>query len=73
MRLSILAEEHGEIIPAILPSLATQMILQGEITHRGIVPLPDWLPRERFARELTKRKLRMAVKTADAETWAPCN
>jgi saccharopine dehydrogenase-like NADP-dependent oxidoreductase len=35
-------------IPAMPPSLATQMILQGEITHRGIVPLPDWLSRERF-------------------------
>jgi saccharopine dehydrogenase-like NADP-dependent oxidoreductase len=71
--LSVFADEHGEVIPAVLPSLATQMILQGEINYRGIVPLSDWLPRERFARELAKRKLSMAVRTADAGTWTPCN
>src|SRR2546421_5821805 len=42
-------------IPALLPSVATQMLLRGEVTCRGIVPLPDWLPRERFLEELTKR------------------
>jgi hypothetical protein len=69
MCVSVFAEEHGELIPAMLPSLATQMILQGEITHRGIVPLPDWLPRERFMAELTKRHLTMAVKTEGSDAW----
>jgi hypothetical protein len=73
MCLSVFAGEHGEIIPAFLPSLATQMILQGEITHQGIVPLPDWLPRERFIAELTKRHLNMAVKTKGMGTWLTCN
>jgi len=45
------------------------MILQGEIAHRGIVPLPDLLPRERFLEELTKRQVRMAVKTDETGTW----
>jgi hypothetical protein len=67
--LSVFAAEHGEVIPAVLPSLATQMILQGEITHRGIVPLPDWLPRERFMAELTKRHLTMAVRTKGSDSW----
>jgi hypothetical protein len=70
MSLSVLAAEHGEVIPALLPSLATQMLLLGEISNRGIVPMPNWLPRERFLKELTKRHLRMAVKTNG--TWADC-
>jgi hypothetical protein len=69
MSLSVFAAEHGEIIPAMLPSLAAQMILQGEITHRGIVPLPDWLPRERFMAELTKRHLKMAARTDGSDAW----
>ena len=63
MSLSVFAPERGEVIPALLPSLATQMLLQGEVTCRGIVPLPDWLPRERLLEELTKRDLKMASKT----------
>jgi hypothetical protein len=52
MSLSVFAAEHGEVIPALLPSLATKMLLQREITHRGIVSLPDWLPRKRLLEEL---------------------
>ena len=63
MSLCVFAAEHGEVIPALLPSLATQMLLGGEVSHRGIVPLPDWLPRERLLKELTKRQIRMAVET----------
>ena len=71
MSMSVFTADHGEVIPAFLPSLATQMLLRGEITCRGIVPLPDWLPRERFLEELSKRKLGMAVKIA--ETWMAPN
>jgi saccharopine dehydrogenase-like NADP-dependent oxidoreductase len=71
MSLSVLAAEHGEVIPALLPSLAAQMLLRGEITYRGIVPLRDWLPRERLLEELTKRHLKMAFKTES--TWSECN
>jgi Saccharopine dehydrogenase NADP binding domain len=69
--LSVFAADHGEVIPALLPSLATQMLLQGEIAHRGIVPLPDWLSRKRFLEELSKRHLRMAAKTEG--TWSDCS
>jgi hypothetical protein len=68
--LSVFADEQGEIIPAILPSLATQMILQGEVESRGIVALPDWLPRERFTQELAKRGVRIAEKKNGA--WSVC-
>lgn len=62
MSLGVLVEESGEVIPAILPSVATQMILQGEVTCAGIVPLPDWLPRTRLTKELTKRQVRNGSK-----------
>ena len=60
--LSAYAGERGETIPALLPSLATQMLLRGEVTCRGIISLPDWLPREKFVEELSKRELKMARK-----------
>ncbi len=69
MCLSVFANERGEVIPSILPSLATQMILRGEIAYRGIVPLPDWLPQEKFLEELTKRQVGMAEKTDETGTW----
>jgi hypothetical protein len=71
MSFSVFAAEHGEIIPALLPSLATQMLLEGEITCRGIVPLADWLPRKRFLKELAKRDIKMASKTNRA--WLDLN
>ena len=69
--LSVFAEERGEIIPAILPSLAAQMILQGEVDFRGIVPLPDWLTREKFTEELANRRVRIAERRDGA--WSNCN
>lgn len=63
--LSVFSEEHGEVIPAILPSLAAQMILRGEVAFRGIVPFPDWLSCERFTEELTKRRVRIAERSDD--------
>jgi len=71
MRLSVFASARGEVIPALLPSLATQMLLQGEITRPGIVPLPGWLPRERLLEELTRRNIKMASKTEGA--WLDLN
>lgn len=71
MSLSVFAAEHGEIIPALLPSLATQMLLRGEINQRGIVRLPDWLSREGLLNELAARNLRMATKIEG--TWKDCS
>jgi hypothetical protein len=71
--LSVFASEHGEVIPAILPSIATQMILRGEMSCRGIVPLAEWLPRARFVEELSKRRVRISEKTADSSTWTAQN
>ncbi len=71
MWLSVLSAEKGQVIPALLPSIAAQMLLRGEVTYRGIVPLPDWLSRERFVEELSKRGLKMAEKTEGI--WVACN
>jgi len=60
---SAFAEERGEIIPAILPSLAAKMILEGEIAFRGIVPLTEWLSTERLTEELAKRRVKLSVNT----------
>jgi Saccharopine dehydrogenase NADP binding domain len=70
---SVFADKHGEVIPAILPSLATQMILEGEVSCRGIVPLADWLPSERFNKELTKRRVRMSARSGGSPAWSACN
>lgn len=73
MSLGLVAETRSEIIPAILPSIAAQMVLNGEMTSSGIVPLHEWLSRERFASELTKRDVKMWEKTGDQGTWALCS
>lgn len=52
---SVFAQTRGEIIPAILPSLAAQMILNDEAQFLGIVPLPGWLAKEKFVNEIHKR------------------
>ena len=55
MEMSAFAGTRGEIIPAILPSLAAQMILANEVNFSGIATLSDWLPKERFIEEFRKR------------------
>lgn len=57
MGMSVFAGTRGEIIPAILPSVAAQMILKNEVDFSGIAPLSDWLPKERFIEEFRKRKI----------------
>ena len=66
--MSIFAEQHGEIIPAILPSVAAQMILQQKIPFSGIVPLPEWLSRETLAHELTKRQAKIVINRGEGWT-----
>jgi hypothetical protein len=65
--ISVYAEERGERIPALLPSIAAQMILAGELNRPGIPPLPTWLPFVRLLQELGKRHVRAAVRSEGAE------
>lgn len=69
---SIFAAKKGEIIPALLPSLAAQMILAGEIHRTGVVPHPGWIAIERLGEELRKRDISLA-KRDDAGQWAVIN
>ena len=70
--MSVFAERRGEVIPAILPSVAAQMIVNEEIKYGGIVPLPDWLDQERFISELQKRQVKLAIKESDSQKWMLC-
>jgi hypothetical protein len=71
--LCVFAPAKGEIIPSILPSLATQMILSGEARHSGIVPLPHWLPMEKLIEEFGKRGVQLAVRNGDSPEWVLVN
>ena len=61
MNAAVFASEKGEVIPAILPSIAVQMILRGDVESRGVIPLASWLPQERFAAELEKRQIAFSM------------
>jgi hypothetical protein len=71
--LSVFAEERGEVIPALLPSIAAQMILNGEVTGQGIIALPNWLSRERLIEELRKRGLQISARAGETGTWTACD
>ena len=53
--LCVMRPVNGEVIPAILPSVAASMLARNEVPERGVLPLPDWIPAERFADELALR------------------
>jgi hypothetical protein len=38
-----------------LPAIAADLVVRGKITGNGIVPLPDWITRDRLAAELAAR------------------
>jgi len=66
---SIFAAQRGEVIPALLPSIAAQTILQGEIQRAGIIRLSDWLRIDQLAAELAKRNINLAIKSPGSEIW----
>lgn len=63
----VFAGEGGERIPTILPAIAAETILRGEIERYGLVPLPDWITRDRLVAELTARKIRVSIRSEDGE------
>jgi len=62
---AVLADEGGERIPAIIPAIAASMVLHEEITGNGIVPLPDWITRDRLVAELAARGTRIVVRSEE--------
>ena len=65
----VFAGEGGERIPAILPAIAANMVLRKEIVANGIVPLPDWITRDRLVAELAARGISV-VRSKGAESYA---
>jgi len=68
---SVHTETHGEVIPALLPSIATQMILRDEIPQKGIVPLNGWITHDRFVKEFRKRNIEISGKGSLSDQWKP--
>ena len=64
----VFAGEGGERIPAILPAIAADMVLRKEIVANGIVPLPDWITRDRLVAELAARGISV-VRSKGAEPY----
>ena len=60
----VLAGQGGERIPSMVAAIAAGMVLRKEITGGGIVPLPDWITRDRLIKELAARGIRTAVGSA---------
>ena len=69
--LCVFAVERGEVIPAILPSLAAQMILAGQLQSPGIVRHTDWISRERPVNELNSRKVQVSIRSDEDQDWLP--
>jgi hypothetical protein len=65
----VFAEKRGEIIPAILPSVAGQMILAGHIKTPGIVRHTDWISRERLIGELNTRGVQIFIRAGQQGDW----
>jgi hypothetical protein len=64
----VFAAEGGERIPAVLPAIAADMVLREEITGNGIVPLPDWIARDRLVAELAASKIKVLVHSKVGES-----
>jgi hypothetical protein len=63
----VLADQGGERIPSMIAAIAAGMVLRKEITGGGIVPLPDWISRDRMIGELAARGIRTAVASGRGE------
>ena len=67
--LAVSREEHGEIIPAILPAVAAGLLARGELGARGLLPLPDWIDLPRLHDELAQRGVRLWTRGTETEGW----
>jgi Saccharopine dehydrogenase NADP binding domain len=65
---AITKQQDGHIIPAILASLAAQLLLGEAPAPRGIVPPPDWLPFEALQVELVRRGVTVSTRS-DVNDW----
>jgi saccharopine dehydrogenase-like NADP-dependent oxidoreductase len=68
-QIAVVAEQHGERIPAIPAAIAVAELLQGKITDRGVIPLHTWLTPSRLFEELLRRRLHLWWKPAKNSNW----
>ncbi|MGV7220007.1 MAG: saccharopine dehydrogenase family protein [Nitrospinales bacterium] len=66
--LSISARSHGEIIPAILPSIAAIKLIKNQINETGIINLAHWLDQQELIHECRKRNILVSKKLRE-ENW----
>jgi hypothetical protein len=48
-------------------AMAADFVLRKEITGTGIVPLPDWITRDKLVTALAARDIRVAVRSGTGE------
>lgn len=68
-QIAVVAEQHGERIPSIPAAVATGALLRGEVAHRGVVPLHDWITPARMFECLAERGLRVWSRSAAGHPW----
>jgi saccharopine dehydrogenase-like NADP-dependent oxidoreductase len=67
----VYAVKSGERIPSLIPALAASMLLRGEISGHGLIPLPDWIGRDQLIFELSQRGIQIAVRSQSPD-WSIC-
>jgi saccharopine dehydrogenase-like NADP-dependent oxidoreductase len=65
---AVWANQRGEIIPAIPPTIAAAMLLADKIPKKGIVP-PDWIGRDQLVAELSTRGVNIAARDNSSDPW----
>jgi saccharopine dehydrogenase-like NADP-dependent oxidoreductase len=69
VQIAVVAERHGERIPAVPAAIAVEALLRGEVSARGVVPLHTWIAPVRLFEELSKRGLKLWLKPAAGCGW----
>jgi hypothetical protein len=68
IRVGAYRETDGHIIPALLPAIAARMILEKEISFKGIADLRTWISFDQFLAELNSRGVSAAFHNGN---WKP--
>ena len=61
--------ENGQLIPALLPAIATEMILAETVRFSSVARLPDWMRVEQLHKELADRGVVLFTKLNESKEW----
>jgi saccharopine dehydrogenase-like NADP-dependent oxidoreductase len=70
-RIAVVATRDGGLIPSVLAGIAAKKLLQGQISHKGIVPIHTWITPQELLEELGKRELCVWHQQQNEEEWHP--